>query len=159
MNIVVWKSVETDEDGTQHENWIANHVGRAVTASGKTAANAVFSLVRWLKASLDPKDSTVANIDTVIYECPEFPEDHIPSAEAGMLFRKRRLTREDRETLYAEASLAWRVRGLPAPTLAEPRHLYPESISLVRERFEAGTKFADEYVDIPDGWDVRIWEG
>jgi len=52
MQIVVWNQVDSDEDGAVHESWRANVVHKAISASGPTAANAVFQLVSWLRKSV-----------------------------------------------------------------------------------------------------------
>lgn len=117
MQIVVWNQVDFDEDGTRHESWQANVVHKAISASGPTAANAVFQLVNWLRKSVDGDDNSVAHIDLVIREAPEFP------------------------------------------VTARCRKAFEDAPPIVAERFASAKPFVDTAIDIPDGWDVRVWEG
>lgn len=159
MKIVAWKDISVAEDGSAVETWMASHVGRAITAAGPTAANAVFQLVSWLLISKNPQDNSVADIDTPIYDAPSFPDDHIKSPEAEVRLRKKRLTADDITALMVEVELAYRVRGLVPPAPPAPRYLYEESSAFIFDRFEAGGPFTDPHVQIPSGWDVRVWEG
>jgi hypothetical protein len=157
MRIVVWKNVQFDEDGTSHESWMACHVGKAVTASGPTAANAVFELVRWLLLSLDADEDRVPPLDLVIYDPPAFAEEQLAPGDVLRKPKTTRLTAEEQATMYEASKEGWLKKGLPVPPIPPPRPLYEESISLVQERFDAGQSFTDAYVTVPAGWDVRVW--
>lgn len=158
MQIVVWNQVDTDEDGTRHESWQANVVHKAISASGPTAANAVFQLVNWLCRSVDGDDNSVAHIDLVIREAPEFPPHAKLSEKTAILLRKKRFTDEEQELLLAEANAAWRAMGL-GPVTARCLKAFEDAPPIVAERFASAKPFVDTAIDIPDGWDVRVWEG
>jgi hypothetical protein len=158
MKIVAWKNVQVDEDGNTTSSWIACHVGKAVTASGPTAANAIFELVRWLQLSLDEDEDRVPPLDLVIYDYPKFAEDQRGPGDGARKSKGERLTEEDQLAMYEESKEGWLKKGLPVPPIPPPRALYESSISLVQERFDAGQTFVDDHVQVPSGWDVRIWE-
>lgn len=158
MQIVVWNQVDTDKDGTCHESWQANVVHKAISASGPTAANAVFQLVSWLRKSVDGTDNSVADIDLVIREAPEFPPHAKFSEKTAILLRKKLFTEEEQAILLAEANAAWRAMGL-GPVTARSRKAFEDAPPIVAERFAGAKPFVDTAIDIPEGWDVRVWEG
>lgn len=158
MQIVVWKQVDTDEDGTVHESWQANVVHKAISAAGPTCANAVFQLVNWIRRSVDDTDNAVARLDLVIREAPEFPGEVKPSEKVALFLRKKRLTEEEQALALAEVNAARRSMGL-GPVTAPTRKAFPDAPAEHAERFASAKPFADDTIDVPKGWDVRVWEG
>lgn len=158
MKIVVWATPQADENGNLTEMWLAHHVGKAISAQGPTAANAVFEMVRWLLLSLDEDEDRVPPLDLVFHDPPKFFEDAPPSALTDAQ-RQGRMSTAEQAALYELSKEEWLKRGLPVPPLPAPRPLYESSASYVADRHANGTPFTDAYVTIPEGWDIRVWEG